>query len=430
MWKKKSSPKITRVSRFVNSIRESSNKRGDSLVVQTGFPTSLIDLIVKNRDCLNKSSSKKIKTRFSKELYCKEIVESTPQNNLPSTPLAPFILNSINELIGETEDCEDDDKDDCGDSGKEICVLNNFDQINYKDQENEDVNVGVPVRNRVFVIVIKIFVLLILALGTKKIAVTITLSAFLLLFVEFLLKSCIKEDKKLMVSIPLEERGIGVEKTLVPDVVDLRQEFQKMIQDKQIKKGNDFDSDKDDKVCQFFDSDQENRNLLDGENVAEDAKVGTPRRTNSAKLRANRFKKFMVKKFGGDTKSKRITKKGKLNPSNVPSNCTSEKEKISLGETEEEQEKGEDNGDYDGQDAEGEVSEEYDSSNVSEVSSDKGFQDTLETSTNWSWRNLIPTVIILAGLVWGRTMALVLTVVWLLLLGVTQRLAQGSKKQI
>ncbi|KAF5189545.1 ethylene-responsive nuclear protein / ethylene-regulated nuclear protein (ERT2) [Thalictrum thalictroides] len=415
MWKKKSSPKITRVSRFVNSIRESSNKRGESLVVQTGFPTSLIDLIVKNRDCLNKSSSKKIKTRFSKELYSKEeeeIDKSIP--NHPSTPLAPFILNSINELVGETEiDCEDEKMDDC-DSGKETCVLNNFDQFSYKKQENEDVSVGVPIRNRVFVIVIKIFVMLILALGTKKLAVAITLSAFLLLFVEFLLKSCINEDKK----------------SLVTDVVDLREEFQKMIEDRQIKKGNDVDSNKDDKLRQFSDSDQEKKNLKDVESVADDAKVENPRRTNSAKLRAKRFQKFMAKKFGGDLKNRRVKKEGKLNPSNVPSNGSLEEVKVSLGEIEEEQKKDEDGDDDDGQVAEEEVTEEYDSTDVSEVSSDKGFRDTLETSTNWSWRNLIPAVIILVGLVGGRTMALVLTVVWLLLLGVTQRLAQGSKKQI
>ncbi|RYR12355.1 hypothetical protein Ahy_B04g069892 [Arachis hypogaea] len=45
-WKKKKSP-VTRISRIVADFH--SPKRGSSLVVQTGFPTSLIDLFVKNR---------------------------------------------------------------------------------------------------------------------------------------------------------------------------------------------------------------------------------------------------------------------------------------------------------------------------------------------------------------------------------------------
>nr|VDC90545.1 unnamed protein product [Brassica rapa] len=54
LWKK---PKSGRLSRFMSEFQQSP-KRGGSLVVQTGFPASLIDLFVKNRDRLKKSSSK------------------------------------------------------------------------------------------------------------------------------------------------------------------------------------------------------------------------------------------------------------------------------------------------------------------------------------------------------------------------------------
>ncbi|MED6193627.1 hypothetical protein PIB30_021278 [Stylosanthes scabra] len=46
-WKKKKKSPVTRISRIVADFH--SPKRGGSLVVQTGFPTSLIDLFVKNR---------------------------------------------------------------------------------------------------------------------------------------------------------------------------------------------------------------------------------------------------------------------------------------------------------------------------------------------------------------------------------------------
>ncbi|KAK9936973.1 hypothetical protein M0R45_013792 [Rubus argutus] len=52
-WKKTG---VGRISQMVADLQ--SPKRGGSLVVQTGFPTSLIDLFVKNRDCLRKQSKK------------------------------------------------------------------------------------------------------------------------------------------------------------------------------------------------------------------------------------------------------------------------------------------------------------------------------------------------------------------------------------
>ncbi|KAK8574758.1 hypothetical protein V6N13_033994 [Hibiscus sabdariffa] len=54
-WKKS---KVARIARLVAGLHQSP-KRGGSLVMETGFPTSLVDLFVKNRDRLRKSSKRK-----------------------------------------------------------------------------------------------------------------------------------------------------------------------------------------------------------------------------------------------------------------------------------------------------------------------------------------------------------------------------------
>ncbi|ESQ44559.1 hypothetical protein EUTSA_v10003311mg [Eutrema salsugineum] len=71
-WKKSG-----RISRFMSEFQQSP-KRGGSLVVETGFPTSLIDLFVKNRDRLKKSSSN------NKRL--KRQTQTAPNASLPINP--------------------------------------------------------------------------------------------------------------------------------------------------------------------------------------------------------------------------------------------------------------------------------------------------------------------------------------------------------
>ncbi|KNA03637.1 hypothetical protein SOVF_207230 [Spinacia oleracea] len=59
LWKKH---KGSRISRLVSDL-QTAPKRGGSLVVETGFPTSLVDLFVKNRDKLQKHKSKNRKSK-------------------------------------------------------------------------------------------------------------------------------------------------------------------------------------------------------------------------------------------------------------------------------------------------------------------------------------------------------------------------------
>ncbi|KAK4270831.1 hypothetical protein QN277_019600 [Acacia crassicarpa] len=94
-WKKN---KITRISQIVADLQ--TPKHGGSLVVETGFPTSLIDLIVKNRSRFQKRNSKKHMPV--------EISDSQPL--LPAPPPSPSSLATslkvspvrfVDETIGE-----------------------------------------------------------------------------------------------------------------------------------------------------------------------------------------------------------------------------------------------------------------------------------------------------------------------------------------
>ncbi|KAG5562317.1 hypothetical protein RHGRI_005144 [Rhododendron griersonianum] len=80
LWKK--AAKCNRISKLVSDHIHSPHKRGGSLVVETGFPTSLVDLFVKNRDRLKKPSKKKKKSDQ----------ESIPMPNSPS--VSPVSENS------------------------------------------------------------------------------------------------------------------------------------------------------------------------------------------------------------------------------------------------------------------------------------------------------------------------------------------------
>ncbi|GAB2211313.1 hypothetical protein Droror1_Dr00016615 [Drosera rotundifolia] len=59
LWRKSSSSfsKGNRISRFVADL-QTPPKRGSSLVNETGFPTSLVDLFIKNRDRIKKQKKK------------------------------------------------------------------------------------------------------------------------------------------------------------------------------------------------------------------------------------------------------------------------------------------------------------------------------------------------------------------------------------
>lgn len=102
-WKK--AAKIQGVVKFIADIR--SKPRRSPLVVQTGFPTSLADLIVKNRSRLKKSTRRKKKVHHGDGDYSPvaATLGSTPPHlsSIPDTPAPELALNDIHrsETDGE-----------------------------------------------------------------------------------------------------------------------------------------------------------------------------------------------------------------------------------------------------------------------------------------------------------------------------------------
>nr|XP_018450493.1 PREDICTED: uncharacterized protein LOC108821983 isoform X1 [Raphanus sativus] len=166
-WKKSKS-KSGRISRFMSDLQQSP-KRGGSLVVETGFPTSLIDLFVKNRDRL-KPRHKPLR---SDTTVPTQIAPTRPRVLSPPLPqkLDPEDLatSAMDESLVDgsglatTEkrhggDNSNEDGGNGGDRGGGCCVL--------------------------AVCVVKVFAVAVLALSTRKLAGWITISAFALLFLE------------------------------------------------------------------------------------------------------------------------------------------------------------------------------------------------------------------------------------------------------
>ncbi|XP_022723822.1 uncharacterized protein LOC111280675 [Durio zibethinus] len=139
-WKK---AKVTRISRLVADLHQSP-KRGRSLVVETGFPTSLIDLFVKNRDRLRKQrkSSPQIQTPSTH-------VPSSPPQSFPSPPCIEELQSpqiDVSKLVLVKTECEE----------------------------------KIP-----FHAAFKVFLVAALAVSTRNVALWIMVAAFLLVLIEF-----------------------------------------------------------------------------------------------------------------------------------------------------------------------------------------------------------------------------------------------------
>ncbi|KAK1309267.1 hypothetical protein QJS10_CPA09g01019 [Acorus calamus] len=146
-WK---TEKISAVTRFVSGLR--SRRRGSSLVVETGFPTSLADLVVKNRDRLKKSA----KRRASPSPPAADPDGGIADDPPPAVAAAPAEEESDppNPPVIEIE------------------------------EELDPTVVVAEERQRWFGWASKVMLLMAMAIGTKKLTLGITVSAFVLLFFE------------------------------------------------------------------------------------------------------------------------------------------------------------------------------------------------------------------------------------------------------
>lgn len=154
-WKKAN---VNRISRFVADLQ--SPKRGGSLVVETGFPTSLIDLFVKNQSRWKKSSKKKRSSKVS---------------DLAVPPSNSSIEESDNSIFLDEEN-----------------IFQAYTNTSSFEVDHPEVGLRDPVSSRTLVLA---FFVIALALGTKKVAIGITMSAFLLLLIEYLGKNLFRHYK-------------------------------------------------------------------------------------------------------------------------------------------------------------------------------------------------------------------------------------------
>lgn len=165
LWKK-----ANNVSSFISDL--SSRRRRSPLVVQTGFPTSLADIIVKNRSRLKKPSSKK-KIPITECPWPRPSQISGSAESLDALELPLSDERSGSEIGGgESQDSE---------------VCNSDSEDLSRSCSDELNNVGIPGR-RWFSAVLMAFLVVILAVVTKEIAVGITAFAFVLFLLEFVVK--------------------------------------------------------------------------------------------------------------------------------------------------------------------------------------------------------------------------------------------------
>ncbi|XP_070051506.1 uncharacterized protein [Nicotiana tomentosiformis] len=143
-WKK---VKKTSICQLVKDHIRFHRNGGSPLIVETGFPTSLVDLFFKNRQRFIKPSKKKV---------AKPTLSSPSSLNLhlpfPMTPTSPatYTINKGSQLKDERFDLD------------------------------EDIDT-----NRLLISLLKIFLVVVLVLGAKNLLMGITMSAFLLFFLEY-----------------------------------------------------------------------------------------------------------------------------------------------------------------------------------------------------------------------------------------------------
>ncbi|ESQ55296.1 hypothetical protein EUTSA_v10025304mg [Eutrema salsugineum] len=182
-WKKS---KSGRISRFVSDLQQSP-KHGGSLVVETGFPTSLIDLFVKNRDRLKKSSAKRNNNNNKAQAQTASNHPHPQRRHVSSPPPPPLQRRrSLPLKLDPPSVTEDPAASKIEDS---FVAGGGGGSTAEKRHDGDDDGAGNG-SNRggggcvLMVVVLKVFVVAVLALSTKRLAVGITISAFALLFLE------------------------------------------------------------------------------------------------------------------------------------------------------------------------------------------------------------------------------------------------------
>ncbi|KAG4990325.1 hypothetical protein JHK87_023782 [Glycine soja] len=155
-WKKN---RVPRISQFVADLQ--SPKRGGSLVVETGFPTSLIDLFVKNQSRFQKHRSKKPPPP-------KSLSATDPPPPPPPPPPSPATSPPPSRVPAvPTTPVEQDDTAVSAPDRITECSGSHWSRVNA------------------VVLVAKILTVLVLVASVERLTVGITASAFALLLLEY-----------------------------------------------------------------------------------------------------------------------------------------------------------------------------------------------------------------------------------------------------
>ncbi|XP_026398869.1 uncharacterized protein LOC113294705 [Papaver somniferum] len=475
-WKKS---KIGQVSQFISDLKSSSSKHGgSSLVVETGFPTSLVDLMIKSRDRLKKPSKK------NKKLYVNSSDSVIPSPSPPPPPppslnstmlMAPASPSSIKTLIrnhiSSSSSCNDDE---------------NIDEI---------ISTTTQPRKKTFLFMFKLLLILSLGFGTKKIALLVTITAFVLMLVEIcgkslisILKPCqdVKDNLNSVVesvlnsvqpelddetdflknkkndsdidSSLIEQKEIIVDENL--GLIEVENGDQNCTENvnsaksergaliiaeneanikEEIKIELDFDSLRCGCRWGFSESDQKKKLVMkDDLELIEDSNAKGLKKKTSVKFNSKMLKKCFVPMLRGSKKKKKkkIIKESYLDcrrefiSTSVIEDDEILKNRLDYQENADELE--DDDGDEQEVEEDGGLADEVTSGYFSQIELEaelKPIDVSTRITTTWNSLLMIPllVIIILIGLTGGRLIALVATIIWCLIITLKTRIAKKNQ---
>ncbi|KAL8512637.1 hypothetical protein ACS0TY_018938 [Phlomoides rotata] len=386
LWKK---VKSTRISRLVNDHLHNSQKRrdGSSLVVETGFPTSLIDLFIKNREKLKTPSKKKRRNPPICDADDQLIVGSSPP--FPPPPPSPSLAGSLTPSHSPLR---------CHSPLHNLSVLpppsrcvGEISAVGEKEGDDERVVADV---NNVLFGVLKIFLVVVLALGTKRLAVGITISAFLLLFIEYVGRHLGVVSRLLRFKeIKLDEKK---KKNEVLKIKSLDQEIQEV---------EESNCEEIQPVIEI--TDEPSLGYQESEAIEKEVK----KKSRKAKIKS-RMKKYVTKKFRSSKKQNELQR-----PEEQVDQCNNDGESGNTSASSSSSSSSSNSWrmyrDEDGAAREIRL--------LAEVIEEANTKTEVEAA-GLTWRHLALCLIVLIGLLGGRAFALVLTLSCFLLLKLGQKL--------
>ncbi|GJR91580.1 hypothetical protein Tco_0215591 [Tanacetum coccineum] len=219
-WKKK----IRRngFSKLVADLQ--SPKHGGSLVVETGFPTSLIDLYVRNRGRFRKSNADKQQSGSDLNTVVANDMNSYNGNDkILEEDVGDGECEIENEKCEiESVKCSEVESDEIIEEiENENCEIESVQCSEVESEKSGEIEVEKSVEmaklNPVYVVLLKVLLMMVLVLGTKRFKVGITVSAFVLFLLElvgkpFLGRSSLIRRSSVDSETPIESSNIGSSK--------------------------------------------------------------------------------------------------------------------------------------------------------------------------------------------------------------------------